>query len=73
LSFGSEEDVEAEVHRRISAFAPEGGYILAPSHNVQADMPPANLVTMCRAAHRYGRYPITTAFRPSATRYYSLK
>lgn len=58
LPFGSEEKVSAEVRQRIRAFAPGGGYILAPSHNVQADTPPANLVAMCRAAHRYGRYPI---------------
>lgn len=58
LPFGSEEDVEVEVCLRIRSFAPGGGYILAPSHNVQADTPPANLVAMCRAAHRYGQYPI---------------
>jgi uroporphyrinogen decarboxylase len=58
LPFGSEEDVEAEVRRRIRAFAPGGGYILASAHNVQADVPPPNLVAMCRAAQRYGQYPI---------------
>jgi uroporphyrinogen decarboxylase len=31
---------------------------LAPSHYVQADVPPANLVAMCRAAHQFGQYPI---------------
>lgn len=58
LPFGSEEDVEAEVRLRIRAFAPGGGYILAPSHYVQADTPPANIVAMCRAAQQYGQYPI---------------
>ena len=58
LPFGSQEDVEAEVRRRIRVFAPGGGYILAPAHNVQADTPPANLMAMCRAAQQYGRYPI---------------
>jgi len=60
LPFGSEQEVEAEVRRRIQAFAPGGGYILAPAHNVQADVPPANLVAMCRAAHEYGQYPISS-------------
>jgi len=58
LPFGSEGDVEAEVRLRVAAFAPGGGYILAPSHYVQADTPPANIVAMCRAAQRFGRYPI---------------
>jgi len=58
LPFGSEADVEEEVRRRVGAFGPGGGYILAPSHTVQADVPPANLVAMCRAARQDGQYPI---------------
>lgn len=58
LPFGVEVDVEEEVRRCVEAFGPGGGYILAPSHTVQADVPPANLVAMCRAAQRCGRYPI---------------
>ena len=59
LPFGTEAEIEAEVRRCIQAFAPGGGYILAPSHYVQADVSPASFVTMCRAAHQYGRYPIS--------------
>jgi uroporphyrinogen decarboxylase len=58
LPFGSEEDVAREVRRCLRAFAPGGGYVLAPAHYVQADVPPANLVAMCRAVHEYGHYPI---------------
>ena len=58
LPFGSEQDVEQEVKRCLRAFARGGGYILAPAHYVQADVPPANLVAMCRAAQTHGRYPI---------------
>ncbi len=59
LPFGTVEDVAAEVRLRLRAFAPGGGYILAPSHYVQADTSPENLVAMCEAAKRWGRYPIT--------------
>lgn len=58
LPFGTEEEVVAEVRRCLRAFGPGGGYILAPAHYVQADVPPANLTTMCRAAQQYGRYPL---------------
>lgn len=58
LPFGSEADVEQEVYSRIQAFAPGGGYILAPSHAIQADVPPANIVAMCRAAVKHGQYPL---------------
>jgi uroporphyrinogen decarboxylase len=58
LPFGSVQDVKAEVERRISHLAPGGGFILAPVHNVQADVPPENLITMYRHARKVGRYPL---------------
>ena len=58
LPFGTKEEVEEEVKTRIQALAPGGGYILSTSHFIQADTPPENVVTMCEAAHKYGRYPL---------------
>jgi uroporphyrinogen decarboxylase len=58
LPFGTPQEVEAEVLNRVQALASGGGYILAPAHNVQADVPPANLVAMCQAAQSVGSYPI---------------
>jgi uroporphyrinogen decarboxylase len=58
LPFGTEAEVISETKRRIQAFAPGGGYILSSSHNVQADTPPANLMTMIKTAHEFGVYPI---------------
>jgi uroporphyrinogen decarboxylase len=58
LPFGTEAEVIAETRKRIHGFAPGGGYILAASHNVQADTPPVNLMTMIKAAHEFGVYPI---------------
>lgn len=58
LPFGTPAEVEEEVKVRIHAFAPGGGYILSPAHNVQADVHPQNVVAMCQAAQKYGRYPI---------------
>lgn len=55
---GTLEDIDAEVRRRIAAFAPGGGYILAPANNVQDDTSAQNLVHMYQAAREYGRYPI---------------
>jgi uroporphyrinogen decarboxylase len=58
LPFGTETEVIAETRKRIKAFGPGGGYILSSSHNVQADTPPANFMTMVKAAHEFGVYPI---------------
>ncbi len=63
LPFGTPDDVRREVERRIADLAPGGGYILAPVHNVQADVPAVNLVTMYRHALQIGRYPLCPASR----------
>lgn len=54
---GSEEEVRAEVRRRIDALAPGGGYVLATS-NVIVDPPTENIVALFDEARKYGRYPI---------------
>jgi uroporphyrinogen decarboxylase len=55
---GTREDVIAEARRRIAQLAPGGGYILAPSNHLQADVPPENVVTLFETAREFGRYPI---------------
>jgi uroporphyrinogen decarboxylase len=58
LPFGTQQDVAAEVKRYMSILAPGGGYIVAPAHNVQSDVPPANLVAIRDAIQEFGNYPI---------------
>ena len=55
---GSLDDVVAEAEKRIRAFAPGGGYILAPANHIQKDTPPENIVALYRHAAEFGRYPI---------------
>ena len=55
---GTRADVIAEATRRIRQLAPGGGYILAPSNHLQADVPAENVVTLFEAAHDLGQYPI---------------
>jgi uroporphyrinogen decarboxylase len=52
---GSPEDVYAEVHRRIGDLAAGGGFVLAPVHNIQEDVPPENILAMVDAAVRFKR------------------
>lgn len=58
LPFGTEQEVIEEVKRYISVLAPGGGYIVAPAHNVQSDVPPQNLAAIRDAIAEYGNYPI---------------
>ena len=56
LPFKSPDEIRDEVKRVLDIMAPGGGYILAPSHNIQSDTPPENVVAMFEAALDFGRY-----------------
>ncbi|HSV32477.1 MAG TPA: uroporphyrinogen decarboxylase family protein [Atribacteraceae bacterium] len=58
LPFGTPDDVRDEVRRRIDQLAPGGGYVLGAVHNIQADVPPENVVAMFEEALRYGGYGV---------------
>ena len=58
LPFGTPAEVMEEVRRYVRALAPGGGYIVAPAHNVQSDVPPENLVAIRDAIEAYGYYPL---------------
>ncbi len=55
---GTRDDVITETKLRISQLSPGGGYILAPSNHLQADVPTENVVTLFETAREFGRYPI---------------
>ncbi|MEW6357487.1 MAG: uroporphyrinogen decarboxylase family protein [Planctomycetota bacterium] len=50
LPFGTPEDVRNEVRSRINVLGKSGGYILGPSHAIQAGTPPENIIAMFDAA-----------------------
>lgn len=56
LPYASPEEVRAEVRRIIDSMAKGGGYILASVHNIQAEVPPENIVAMLEEGKSYGVY-----------------
>ena len=50
--------VIADVKRCLAQLAPGGGYILAPSNHLQADVPSENVVTLFEIAREFGSYPL---------------
>ncbi len=58
LPFGTRSEIKSEVITRIQDLGKGGGYILAPSHNVQADVKPENIVYMIEIAKQCGEYPL---------------
>jgi uroporphyrinogen decarboxylase len=49
LPFGTPQEVKDNVRRNIDALAPGGGYVFNTIHNIQADVPPENIVAMVEA------------------------
>jgi uroporphyrinogen decarboxylase len=58
LSYGTPQEVKAEVRRRIRDLAPGGGYVFAQVHDIQPEVPPQNIMAMIEAVDEYGEYPI---------------
>jgi uroporphyrinogen decarboxylase len=46
LGRGTPEQVAADVRHRVEVFAPGGGFVFQQIHNIQADVPPENIVAM---------------------------
>jgi uroporphyrinogen decarboxylase len=56
LPSGTPQEVREEVRRRIADLASGGGFVFTPVHNIQADVPPENLIAMWEALEEFGRY-----------------
>jgi uroporphyrinogen decarboxylase len=50
-------ELEREIARRIYDLGRNGGYILAPCHNIGHDIPPENVVTLFEKAREFGNDP----------------
>jgi len=55
LPFGTKDSIEENVQRTIDIMNDNGGYIFAAAHNIQEDVPPANLMYMLEAARKFGK------------------
>lgn len=56
LNHGTPEQVTDEVRRIIDIMAPGGGFVFAPVHNIQDDVPPVNFWAMWDTLQEHGKY-----------------
>jgi uroporphyrinogen decarboxylase len=56
LPFGTPAEVVDEVKRRIDDLAPGGGFVFAAVHNIQAKVPPENILALFDTALEHGKY-----------------
>ncbi len=53
LNHGTTLEVKADVKRRLEIFAPGGGFVFNPIHNIMPDVPPENIVAMFEAVEEF--------------------
>ncbi len=53
LPFGTPEEVKQEVLSRLEIFAPDGGYVFNPIHNIQPKTPVENVLAMFEAVREF--------------------
>jgi uroporphyrinogen decarboxylase len=53
LPNGTTDEVKDHVRRNIEAFAPGGGFVFVPAHNMLPDIPPQNIEAMFEAVDEY--------------------
>ncbi len=56
LPFGTPEQVREAARELFDDFMPGGGFVFAAGHNIQADVPPENILALFDAADELGRY-----------------
>ena len=56
LPFANPEKIKEDVRANLEIFKPGGGYIFNNVHNIQAGVPPENIIAMFEAAYQYGFY-----------------
>lgn len=56
LPNGTPEQIRNDVRKNLEAFKPGGGYVFNNVHNIQAGVPPENILALYDAAYEFGRY-----------------
>lgn len=56
LPTGTPEEIREHVRERMRIFSPGGGYVFNQVHNIQANVPPENVIAMLDAAAEFGGY-----------------
>ena len=54
LGQASPDEIRQHVKERMDIFSPGGGYIFNQVHNIQANVPPENIIAMLDAAYEFG-------------------
>ncbi len=56
LGTGTPQEIQDHVRQNIEVLAPGGGFVFAAVHDIQANVPPENIMAMWEAWSEYGTY-----------------
>ena len=56
LPHGTPREVAVHVRGRLHDLAAGGGFVFASGHNIQADVPPENVLALLDTVFEYGKY-----------------
>ena len=56
LPKGTPNEVRQDVRKNVEALMPGGGYVFNTVHNIQAEVPPENIVAMWETLREVGNY-----------------
>ncbi|MCF6177596.1 MAG: hypothetical protein L3J71_17715 [Victivallaceae bacterium] len=56
LPRGTPVEVREDVKRNVETLMVDGGFVFNTIHNIQAEVPPENIMAMVEALHEYGKY-----------------
>lgn len=56
LPYGSPEEVREDVKRNLETLMPDGGFVFNTVHNIQAEVPPQNIMAMWETLQEFGWY-----------------
>jgi uroporphyrinogen decarboxylase len=56
LPTATPDEIRQNVRRNVEALMPGGGFVFNTVHNIQAEVPPENIVAMWEALQEYGQY-----------------
>ncbi|MCY1720036.1 hypothetical protein OU798_06765 [Prolixibacteraceae bacterium Z1-6] len=68
LPSGTPEQVKDHVKRNIDALAPGGGFVFSTVHNIQAEVPPQNIVAMLDTLNQFGIYQSKNKLEPNKSK-----
>ena len=56
LPKGTTSEVIEDVKKNMEALAPGGGFVFSTVHNIQAEVPPENIMAMMDTLSNFGKY-----------------